>query len=119
MDFPWDMGFGTIVANFNFLLDYCVKENRWMPFQEAEQQWSGFSYNTLGRCQFDQDMGVFYEDMAVLSSIISGTTFEGLYLNDLLGFLGYSPTFDVSSLQEDGYVQLPDTCTLCTELTVG
>ena len=102
MDFPWDMGFGTIVANFNFLLDIC--DDGSMPFQEAEQQWSGFNNNTLGRCRFEQNMSVFYKDMAVLSSIISGTTFEGLYLNDLFGFLGYSPTFDVSSLQEDGYV---------------
>ena len=41
--------------------------------------------------------------MAVFSSILSNTTFRGVYLNDLLGFLGYSPAFDISSLKEDGY----------------
>ena len=106
MEFPWEMGFGTIIANFNYLLDDCyflrtkkVKSR----FQEGEHQWSGFENNTRGQCVFDKDSNAFYKDMAAFTSILSKTTFHGVYLNDLLGFLGYSPTFDISSLKEDRY----------------
>jgi len=57
--------------------------------QEGEHEWSGFENNTIGQCVFDKDSDAFYKDMAAFSSILSNTTFRGVYLNDLLGFLGY------------------------------
>ena len=106
MEFPWEMGMGSLIANFNYLLDICVntKNGPSALLQEDEHQWSGFKNNTGGQCQFDNNLEVFYDDMATLSAIISNTIFQGMYLNDLFGFLGYSPTFDISSLTEDGYV---------------
>ena len=106
MEFPWEMGFGSIVANFNYLFDVCfflgsIKARS--MFQEGEDLWSGFENNTGGACHFDKDSDTFYKDMATLSSILSESTFEGIYFNDLFGFLGYSPAFDISSMKEDGY----------------
>ena len=110
MDFPWAMGFGTIIANFNYMLDSCFflggKRKVESRFQEGEHQWSGFENNTRGQCFFDKDSDAFYKDMAAFSSILSKTTFRGVYLNDLLGFLGYSPALDISSLKEDGYASI-------------
>ena len=106
MEFPWEMGFGTVVANFNYLLDTCfftgsIKVRS--MFQEGEDLWSGFENNTGGKCHFNKDTDAFYKDMAALSSIVSETAFQGIYLNDLFGFLGHSPTFDISSIKQDGY----------------
>ena len=106
MKFPWDMGFGSIVANFNYMLDVCFflgSTKAISSFQEGEHQWSGFKNNTKGKCYFDKDSETFYKDIAALSSILSKTSFQGIYLNDLFGFLGYSPAFDISSLKEDEY----------------
>ena len=105
MDFPWDIGFGSLVANFNYVLDICANTKRddLTLFQEAKDQWSGFEDNRRGVCKFDDDLDSFYGDVAALSSILSRTTFQGLYLNDIFAFLGYSPIFDILSLKEDGY----------------
>ena len=103
MEFPWNMEFGSLVANYNYLFDICDFKGFYIWFQTSERLWSGFGNSTWGTCTFDDDSVAFYRDMAVLSSIISNTRFTGLYLNDFFGFLGYSPTFDISSLREDGY----------------
>ena len=106
MAFPWEIGFGSLIANFNYLLDIC-KLSKYSDigttFQEHDEEWSGFYENTKGMCEFDKKLVAFYEDMAVLTPIVSQSAFQGIYLNDLIGFLGYSPKFDITTLKDDEY----------------
>ena len=42
--------------------------------------------------------------MQPLTEDVSSLPFKGIYLNDLVGYLGYSSTFDLQSLDKDKYV---------------
>ena len=102
MEFDWSMDVGNMVANFNYLLDICSGTHK---LQKNEKMWAPNSAPTYrGQCRLDGNTKALYEDLETIIEDIFDAPANGLYLNDVLGFLGYSTTFDISSLSKENYL---------------
>ena len=66
--------------------------------------WSVNDIRFRGPCKFGEDTLGFYRDIEPITEGIFKEPFQGGYINDLVGFLGYSTTFDITSLKEDKYL---------------
>ena len=106
MYFDWEMDVGNLISNFNYLLDICVnKKSVPMYFQTDEQYWAVNEERKMGGCRFGKDILGLYRDLEPITETIFNVLFQGVYLNDLIGYLGYSTTFDVTSLKADKYMK--------------
>lgn len=102
MSFDWNMGIGSMVANFHYLMMTCNKDQYWL--QTNEQMWAPNAKSFQAPCQLNKDTQGFNELIKTITEAILNLPFGGVYLNDLVGYLGYSSTFDLSSLQGDKYM---------------
>ena len=101
MEFDWGMGVGNMVANFNYLLDICSRKYK---LQNNEKMWAPSSTTYRGQCRLDRSTKALYKDLEAIIEDIFDAPAKGVYLNDVIGFLGYSTTFDISSLSEEKYL---------------
>ena len=101
MEFDWGMDVGNMVANFNYLLDICSGKYK---LQTNEMMWGPSSTTYRGQCRLDRSTKALYKDLEAIIEDIFDAPAKGVYLNDIIGFLGYSTTFDISSLSEEKYL---------------
>ena len=110
MSFPWSVGMGSMVAHFSYLLEVCdgyVGEyfrngydyNGY--FREHEELWASLENNG---CAFYSNKAVqFHKELEAIAPAIFKQAIPGLSLIDLIGILGYSTTFDLTSLTENDF----------------
>ena len=101
MNFDWSMDIGSMLANFNYLLDLCSEKT---SIQKDEKMWAANNPTFRGQCQLNINTKELYEDLETMTEGIFDAPAKGLYLNDLIAYLGYSTTFDISSLRADKYL---------------
>lgn len=101
MSFDWTMNFGSMLANFNYLLDLCSERNY---LQKEEKMWAPNHPSYRGQCQLDSYTKELRKDLETITEGIFDSPAKGLYLNDLIGYIGYSTTFDISSLKKEKYL---------------
>ena len=101
MEFDWSMDIGSMIANFNYLLDVCSGRHK---LQKNEKMWAPSSTTYRGQCHLDVGTKSLYKDLESIIEDIFDAPGKGVYLNDLIGFLGYSTTFDISSLSTEKYL---------------
>ena len=101
MSFDWNMGIGSMISNFNYLMMMCSDIH---PLQTNEQMWAPNQEFGGVPCRTNADARALYELIQTITEEIFDLPFGGIYLNDLVGYLGYSSTFDISSLQKDKYM---------------
>ena len=112
MSFNWEMDTGSMISNFNYLLDKCWRSFDELHkgvgkadfFQTSVPTWRSNSQLFTGGCMFDTDSFFFYDVIRSLTETIFKEPFNGIFVSDLIGFLGYSSTFDITSLTLDGYM---------------
>ena len=102
MSFDWSMDIGKLLANFNYLLDLCNTGK--YELQMDEEMWAPNSVSFKGQCQLDDDTKEFYKDIETITEGVFDAPAKGLYLNDFIAYLGYSTTFDISSLKKEKYL---------------
>ena len=102
MNFDWKMGIGSMVANFYYLIMTCNNDQYWL--QTNEQMWAPNTKLFQAPCHLNKDTQGFNELIKTITETLLNLPFGGVYLNDLVGYLGYSSTFDLSSLQGDKYM---------------
>ena len=102
MTFEWSMDIGNMLANFNYLLDWCNTGK--YKLQIDEDMWAPNSESFRGQCQLDDETKAFYKDIETITEGIFDSPAKGLYLNDVTAYLGYSTTFDISSLKKEKYM---------------
>lgn len=100
MTFDWKMGMGSMVSNFNYLMMMCSEKN-WL---QMEKMWTPNNKVFQPTCRMSKDAKAFYKMIQTITDLILNVTFDGIYLNDLIGYLGYSSTFELSSLNRDEYM---------------
>ena len=101
MNFDWSMNIGNMLANFNYLLDVCSNKYK---LQIEEKMWAPTSESFRGQCKLDDDAKALYKDIETITEGTFDFPAEGLYLNDFIAFMGYSTTFDISSLSKEKYL---------------
>ena len=99
--FDWQMEIGSLVANFNYLMMICSNKE---SLQIAEEMWAPNNKFFKARCGLNADAEGFNKLIQTITEQTFDSPFEGIYLNDLIGYLGYSSTFDLSALQNDRYM---------------
>lgn len=105
LNFEWHMDLGSMVSNFNFLLDSCSgKWNADNSIQTNEKVWAPYGGPFRGQCTFGDGGKLFYGFVGDLTSSIVQLPFKGIYLNDVLGYLGYSTKFDLKTIQQSDYL---------------
>ena len=121
MDFPWDLGLGSLIANFYFLFDYC-KSNEYCSYNcckyldcnpdavdiisnykaPADTQMCRSSDYIMSCQKFLNDPSTdtaneHYKLHHLLKSFFPNymkQSFSGLHVTDMMGMLGYSTSFD-------------------------
>ena len=101
MSFDWKMGIGSMVSNFHYLMMMCSNEH-WL--QTDEEMWAPNTKLFNAPCHLSEGAKELNRLMQPLTEDVSSLPFKGIYLNDLIGYLGYSSTFDLQSLEKDKYV---------------
>ena len=101
MSFDWSMDVGSMIANFNYLLDSCSQKYN---LETDKKMWAPNNPTFRGQCQLDGDTKALYKDLETITEGIFQAPAKGLYLNDLIAYLGYSTTFDISSLTKENYL---------------
>ena len=101
MSFDWSMDVGSMLAHFNYLLDSCSQKYN---LETDKKMWAPNNPTFRGQCHLDSDTKALYKDLETITEGIFHEPAEGLYLNDLIAFLGYSTTFDISSLTKEKYL---------------
>ena len=101
MSFDWKMGIGSMVSNFHYLMMMCSNEH-WL--QTDEEMWAPNTKFFAAPCHLSEGAKELNRLMQPLTEDVSSLPFKGIYLNDLVGYLGYSSTFDLQSLEKDKYV---------------
>ena len=101
MSFDWNMDIGSMLANFNYLLDLCSTK---YYLETDKKMWAPNNPTFRGQCHLDSDTKALYKDLETITEGIFHEPAKGLYLNDLIAFLGYSTTFDISSLTKEKYL---------------
>ena len=99
--FDWKMDIGSMIANFNYLMMLCSDKD---SLQISEDMWAPNNEFFTPTCILNEDAIGFNEFIQTITEEISKLPFNGIYLNDLVGYLGYSSTFDLSSLNKDKYM---------------
>ena len=102
MNFDWKMGIGSMVSNFNYLMMMCNEDRYWL--QTNEKMWAPNTARFLAPCNLNQEGKSFNNFIKSITDAIFNMPFHGIYLNDLVGYLGYSSTFDLLSLKGDKYM---------------
>ena len=109
--FDWKMEIGSMVANFNYVLmmccefDYLQKEYVCSDsLQIAEERWAPNAKLFNPSCKLKPNGKGLNELIQTVTEEIFNVPFNGVYLNDLIGYLGYSSTFDLLALQKHRYM---------------
>ena len=102
MSFDWEMRSGSMVSNFTYLMMMCNNDRYWL--QTDEEMWAPNSESFQPPCALKEDANGLNKLIETITKTILNTPFRGIYLNDIVGYLGYSSTFDLSSLQGDKYM---------------
>ena len=100
MSFDWKMGIGSMISNLNYLMMVCSDT---YSLQTNEEMWAPNKEFGVP-CITNEDTKALFELIQTITEEIFNLHFNGVYLNDLVGYLGYSSTFDISSLQKDKYM---------------
>ena len=101
MSFDWKMGFGSMISNFNYLTMMCSNKY-WL--QTDEKMWAPNNELFNAPCITNNDAKALYNVIQTITEGIYNLPFGGIYINDLIGYLGYSGTFDLSSLKKGQYM---------------
>ena len=99
--FNWKMQTGSLVANWNYLMMLCSEK---YPLQTTTKMWAPNNKFFVASCWMSVNAHGLFELIQTITEEISMLPFEGIYLNDFIGYLGYSSTFDLSSLGKNEYM---------------
>ena len=75
-------------------------------FQTDEETWGSVPPKTVGGCSFSDELLSLHNEIGYLVEEIIPDSVSNVSLTDFIGLLGYSNKFDVTSLQENGYLDV-------------